>query len=147
MRYFATILILLAIALSSYEASAQPAPRGNDGQQMQPLNNILGNIRRQYPGQLSDVQGPNNGRYLIKWLTPDGQVLLLDVDARSGRVMGVRGDGNFRRQNFMPSPTFLPQRGRSRDDRFDRRPVDRSTNSFSDRRAERFNNRTNRWGR
>ena len=139
MRYFAAILILLAVALSGYDASAQPFPRGNGGQQMQSLNSILGNIRAQYPGQLSDVQGPTNGRYLIKWLTPDGQVLLLDVDARSGRVMGVRGGGNFRRQNFGPAPAFLPQRSRSRDDRLERGPVDRP--------VERFNNRNNRWNR
>jgi hypothetical protein len=132
MRYFAAILILLAVALSGYEASAQPFPRGNGGQQMQSLNNILSNIRRQYPGQLSDVQGPMNGRYLIKWLTPDGQVLELDVDARSGRVIGVRGDRNFRRQNYGPAPAFLPQRGRSRNDRLERGPVDR-TNNRSDR--------------
>ena len=143
MRYFAAILILLAVALSGYEASAQPFPRGNGGQQMQSLNSILGNIRRQYPGQLSDVQGPNNGRYLIKWLTPDGQVLLLDVDARSGRVIGVRGGGNFRRQNFGPAPAFLPQRGRSGNDRLERGPVDRTV----DRPIERFDNRSNRWNR
>lgn len=125
MRYFAPILMVLALALSGFEASAQPFPRQNGGQQMQPLNNILGNIRSQYPGQLSDVQGPNNGRYLIKWLTPDGQVLLLDVDARTGRVVGVSGGGNFRRQNFAPAPAFLPQtrparNNRFRNDRFDR---------------------------
>nr|TFG53040.1 MAG: hypothetical protein E4H34_04230 [Hyphomicrobiales bacterium] len=120
MRYFAAILIVLALVLGGFEASAQPGPRQNGGQQMQPLNNILGAIRSQYPGQLSDVQGPTNGRYLIKWLTPDGQVLLLDVDARTGRVLGVRGDGNFRRQNFAPAPAFLPERNRSRNERIQR---------------------------
>ena len=145
MRYFATILILLAVALSGFEASAQPFPRQNGGQQMQPLNNILGSIRSQYPGQLSDVQGPVNGRYLIKWLTPDGQVLLLDVDARTGRVIGVRGGRNFRRQNFAPAPTFLPERNRLRNERRERR------RSRMDWRRDSFNNRTdedldNRWG-
>jgi hypothetical protein len=139
MRCFAAILILLAVALSGYDASAQPFPRGNGGQQMQSLNSILGNIRREYPGQLSDVQGPTNGRYLIKWLTPEGQVLLLDVDARTGRVIGVRGDDNFRRQNFAPAPAFLPQRRRSRSEGLERGPADRP--------VERFGNRTDRWNR
>lgn len=134
MRYFAAILILLAVALSGFDASAQPLPRGNGGQQMQPLNSILGNIRREYPGQLSDVEGPRNGRYLIKWLTPDGQVLELDVDARTGRVIGVRGGGNFRRQNFGPAPAFLPQR-QPRNQRFELGPYDRT------------HSRSNRWNR
>ena len=135
MRYFATILIVLAVALSSHEVSAQPFPRSGGGQQMQSLDNILVNIRRQYPGQLSDVQGPINGRYLIKWLTPDGQVLLLDVDGLTGRVIGVRGGENFRRQNFRPAPTFLPQRSQRVNNRFEGSP------------AERFDNRSNRWSR
>jgi hypothetical protein len=43
------------------------------------------------------VQGPNMGpqgepHYRLKWLTPDGRVLWLDTDARTGRVLGVEGD-------------------------------------------------------
>jgi len=131
MRNIAAIFIVLAFALGGIDASAQPVPRGNE--QMQPLNNILGNIRQQYPGQLSDVEGPRNGRYLIKWLTPDGQVLELDVDARTGRVLGVRGGGNVRRQNFGPAPAFLPQR-QPRNQRFERSPP-----GWSDSRSNRWN--------
>ena len=133
MRYLTVILFLLAFALSGHTASAQPFPRGNGAEEMQPLNTILGNIRSQYPGQLSDVEGPRNGRYLIKWLTPEGQVLELDVDARSGRVLGVRGGGNFRRQNFGPAPAFLPQRQPAQR-RFEPGPHDRT-----DRRSYRWN--------
>ncbi len=146
MRYLAPILIVLALALGGFDASAQPFPRQNGGQQMQSLNNILGNIRSQYPGRLSDVQGPTNGRYLIKWLTPDGRVLLLDVDARSGRIVGVRGGRNFRRQNFGAAPAFLPERRRSRIERFEqsrpnRRTIDRLNHRFDDRRVDRANRR------
>ena len=54
-------------------------------------------IRRERPGNLADVQGPNIGpagdpRYRLKWITPDGRVLWLDTDARTGRVLGVEGD-------------------------------------------------------
>ena len=91
MRYFAPLLIVLAVALGA-PVAAQPFGNGG-GQQMQSLDSILSNIRRQHPGQLSDVQGPNNGRYLIKWLTPDGRVLWLETDARTGQILGVRGGG------------------------------------------------------
>jgi hypothetical protein len=153
MQYFAVIFIFLAVTLSGCKASAQPLPRQNGGQQTQSLNSILGNIRRQYPGQLSDVQGPVNGRYLIKWLMPDGLVLQIEVDARTGRVFGVRGDRNFRRQNFMPSPAFLPERGRVRNERFERRPTRNDWSVYSlvnhsnNRVAHRWNDRPNRWNR
>ena len=110
MKYLATLLIVWAVAFGAPEASAQPFPR-QGGQQMQSLNAILANIRQQFPGQLSDVQGPVNGRYLVKWLTPDGQILFIDVDARSGQIIGVRGGGNFRRQSFEPMPTFRADPG------------------------------------
>jgi hypothetical protein len=43
------------------------------------------------------VQGPIMGpagepHYRLKWVTPDGRVLWLDTDARTGRVMGVEGN-------------------------------------------------------
>jgi hypothetical protein len=115
MKYVATILILLSLALSIPQASAQPFPRRDGGpqaQQMLPLNMILANIRRQFPGQLSDVQGPRNGILVIKWLTPDGQILFIEADARTGQILGVSGGGNFRRQNFAPTPAFQPDRDR-----------------------------------
>jgi hypothetical protein len=61
------------------------------------LDEIMRGIRRERPGNLADVQGPNIGpagdpRYRLKWLTPDGRVLWLDTDARTGRVLGVEGD-------------------------------------------------------
>jgi hypothetical protein len=151
MRYFAAIFVVLAVALSGFAATAQPFPRPNGGQQMQPLNNILGAIRSQYPGQLSDVQGPVNGRYLIKWLTPQGEVLLLDVDARTGQVLGVRGGGNFRRQNFAPESTYIPERDRWRNDRLERRRQRMGPSAIfpspGNRGDARRDQRANRWDR
>jgi hypothetical protein len=60
------------------------------------------------------VQGPNVGafgepHYRLKWLTPDGRVLWLDTDARTGRVLGVEGDD---RRVERPPPGAFGQRRR-----------------------------------
>src|ERR1700684_1716731 len=59
-----------------------------------PLDRILPHIRSTHPGSFSDIDGPfvdGAGRlhYRIKWLTPEGQVVWLDADARTGRILGV----------------------------------------------------------
>jgi len=101
MRYFAPILFLflLGAAASPDQASAQPfrARQGVQSGEVRSLDEILNGIRRERPGSLADVQGPNTGaqgepHYRLKWLTPDGRVLWLDTDARTGRVLGVEGD-------------------------------------------------------
>jgi hypothetical protein len=101
MRYLAPILIvlLLGAAAAPSPVSAQPfrARQGVQSGQVRSLGEILNGIRRERPGNLADVQGPNIGpggdaRYRLKWLTPDGRVLWLDTDARTGRVLGVEGD-------------------------------------------------------
>ena len=100
MRYFAPILFLFLLGATacSDPASAQPfrARQGVQSGEVRSLDEILNGIRRQRPGSLADVQGPNAGpagepHYRLKWLTPDGRVLWLDTDARTGRVLGVEG--------------------------------------------------------
>ena len=60
-----------------------------------PLEVILGNVARRYPGHHIGVDGPNQqgGRmvYRIKWLTPDGRVIIIIVDAETGQILGQRG--------------------------------------------------------
>lgn len=101
MRYVAPIFILflLGAAACPVAASAQPfrAREGVQNGQVRSLDEIMRGIRRERPGNLADVQGPNMGpsgdpRYRLKWITPDGRVLWLDTDARTGRVLGVEGD-------------------------------------------------------
>src|SRR5215469_11292243 len=79
MRYFAPILffVLLGAAASSDQAFAQPfrARQGVQSGEVRSLDEILSGIRRQRPGSLADVQGPNAGpagepHYRLKWLTP-----------------------------------------------------------------------------
>jgi len=135
MRFLAPILIalLLGAALSSPTA-AQPyrARQGVQSGEVRSLDEILNGIRRERPGSLADVQGPNAGafgepHYRLKWLTPDGRVLWLDTDARTGRVLGVEGDDrrvqrpppaarfDRRRRDFYPDgPPVGPPNGYQR---------------------------------
>jgi hypothetical protein len=135
MRYFALLfaLLLLGAAASPVPASGQPfrARQGVQNGQVRSLDEIMRGIRRERPGNLADVQGPNVGptgdaRYRLKWITPDGRVLWLDTDARTGRVLGVEGDdrgppiplppGAFgqRRGNFVPGGPVPPPPGYDR---------------------------------
>ncbi len=74
---------VLVLGLISTAASAASAP---------PLDNILPIIERQVPGTMLDVrETPSQSskrelRYQIKWLTADGRVVWLNVDARTGHV-------------------------------------------------------------
>jgi hypothetical protein len=107
------ILALLAFAaLGLGEASAQRYPRGPYDSQVVPLERVLPQIRRGYPGTFYDAEGPypdamGNPHYHIKWMTPEGRILWLDTDARTGHVLGVNGSGwrnQFRGQYPAPSP-------------------------------------------
>ena len=113
MRYFAPLcaFLLLSAAAVHGPASAQPnrAREGVQSGEVRSLNEILNGIRRERPGSLADVEGPNTGpygepHYRLKWLTPDGRVLWLDTDARTGRVLGVQGDDRG------PGPGAMPGR-------------------------------------
>ena len=101
MRYrvlmFAAFLSALAACAGTAAAQPYRARQGVQSGQVQSLDQILNGIRRQRPGSLADVQGPNPSpegqpRYRLKWVTPDGRVLWLDTDARTGRVLGVEGE-------------------------------------------------------
>ena len=109
MRYFAPLFafLLLGAATVPGPASAQPfGPRqGVQSGQVRSLGEILDNVRRQRPGNLADVQGPNIGpsgepHYRLKWVSPNGRVEWLDTDARTGRVLGVEGPD--------PGPNIFP---------------------------------------
>jgi len=97
--------IILAV-LAIFLLGAPPAFAGRGG--VQPLDRILSLLRAERGGTFYDAEGPfddgnGNMHYRIKWLTPQGQLIWLDTDARTGRVLGV--DGGF------------PRRGRFDNDR------------------------------
>ncbi len=96
--------IVIALFLA-FSAAALPGPaladhyRARDAVtagQVQPLGKIMRQINPRYPGRLLDAQLGQRGRngrwiYLIKILDNRGSVQLLTVDAKSGRVLKVRG--------------------------------------------------------
>ena len=73
---------------------AAPAFAGPGG--AQPLDRILSHLRAERGGTFYDAEGPfddgnGNIHYRIKWLTPEGKLIWLDTDARTGRVLGTDG--------------------------------------------------------
>ncbi|HEY7978514.1 MAG TPA: hypothetical protein VID67_09990 [Rhizomicrobium sp.] len=93
---FLAFLAVLAVGLQPASAQPRRAPG------VQPLDRVLPQVRSRYPGTFYDADGPfndedGNPHYRLKWMTPEGRVIWLDTDARTGRVLGVehnrtRGD-------------------------------------------------------
>lgn len=85
-------------------APVPPAPvviarRGGDQDEagaVLPLDQVLANLRAHYSGDMLEVKGggrDGDGRpYRIKWLTDEGAVLYITVDARTGDIISVQGD-------------------------------------------------------
>lgn len=129
-RFFLMLLPLLAPFLAAGIAVAQPSGA-------QPLDRLLPQIRRNVPGQFLDAEGASNGsdpHYHLKWLTPDGRVMWLDADARTGRVLRqAPGRDSFDTQR---------PRGDAQVGPLDRREEGRSTNPRDDRQDQpRFDTR------
>jgi hypothetical protein len=91
MRELGLLAVLLAFFALPAPASAQWGRPGDGG--VQTLDQILPGIRTDHPGRFYDAEGPfpdamGGMHYRIKWLTPEGRVIWLDTDARTGRVIG-----------------------------------------------------------
>ncbi len=106
---------LAAVPLFFAPAPAQAQPRYVPG--VMPLDRMLPGIRRAYPGEFYDADGPTPGpdgdmHYHLKWMTPDGRIEWLDTNARTGRVMGAAPgrdtfDGPGPGRRFVPAPSHL----------------------------------------
>mgnify|MGYP003341110639 CR=1 FL=1 len=108
-------LLLLGAATGADDASAQPyrAREGVQNGQVRSLDQIVSGVRRQRPGNLADVEGPNFGpqgdaHYRLKWVSPDGRVQWLDTDARTGRILGVQGDERGGPPGYGPGAGYPP---------------------------------------
>jgi hypothetical protein len=82
---------------------------------VQPLQQILPGIRNGYPGRFYDAEGPypdgaGGLHYRIKWMTPEGRIVWLDTDARTGRVIG-RVPGGWGGMPPPPPPYGYPRAG------------------------------------
>jgi|SRR5215469_1551608 len=87
------VIVLTLLALMSPAAAQWRYPPYRN---VQRLDQILPGIRMAHPGRFYDAEGPfpdsvGNMHYRIKWLTPEGRVIWLDADARTGRVSGAPG--------------------------------------------------------
>jgi hypothetical protein len=89
-------------AMPAY-AQGRSMPRGD----VQTLDRILPGIASRYPGTFYDAEGPFpdvNGtpHYRLKWMTPEGRIIWLDTDARTGRVFSVQQ--NYARDPYYRAP-------------------------------------------
>jgi len=109
MRKVLILLAILTLGWPGTQALAQGHARERvRSGEVQPLDRILPEIRRDHPGSFYDAEGPfpdaNGGyRYRLKWLTPEGRVIWLDTDARTGRVLNARR-GEEREMQDRPVP-------------------------------------------
>ena len=90
--FLAFVLTLLALTGPAAAQWQRPPPYRN----VPPLDRWLPGIRMTHPGRFYDAEGPypdaaGNMHYRLKWLTPEGRVIWLDTDARTGRVIGRAG--------------------------------------------------------
>ena len=83
------------VLAQGYGRDHDRAREGVRAGQLLPLEVVLGNVAARFPGHHLAVDGPfqRDGRwiYRIKWLTPDGRVLIVFADAETGQVLDVRG--------------------------------------------------------
>ncbi len=91
--FFAVLAVTQSptVAIARDHDKAQEAVRAGEAQ---PLGAIMRQVGRRYPGQLLDAQLTRKGKrwiYRLKVLAKDGRVLHLQVDAKSGRVLKVKG--------------------------------------------------------
>lgn len=103
MRLLSILLLNLAVSVA---LTAAPPARAESEQdraraavragQIKPLNAILNRIRGRVPGRVLGVElnGGQNGQpwvYGIRMLTPRGDVVEFQVDARSANIISMRG--------------------------------------------------------
>ncbi len=98
---FAAVFSLLAVSVSPATAGHDRARRAFEAGEIVGLGEILSRIHATYRCRVLDVELSDGGRktapaawvYGITVLTPDGNVLMLRVDARSAEILDVTGRG------------------------------------------------------
>lgn len=102
----AAILVLAAIAAMQLSGLAAPVPTAAKSEQERvreavqageilPLSVVLDRVRGQVPGRVLDARVRGGGSrpwlYVVKMLSSDNRVVVVTADARTGRVLEVRG--------------------------------------------------------
>ncbi len=62
------------------------------GGEIRPLDDILANVAKQYPGEVIDVDfelEDMRWAYEIKLIAPDGRVMEIEIDAKTGQILEV----------------------------------------------------------
>lgn len=95
MKCMMVVGFLAALVLAGPAAAYDEQDRAREGVRsgdIQPFSQIKREIERRFDGRMLDAQLSGNGEsYNIKMLTPEGDVLVIETDARTGRVLGVKG--------------------------------------------------------
>ena len=90
---FIIVAALLALGLATPAEAQRRARDAVRSGQAQPLGQVLPAVMGRCPGQFLDAwlrQAGGGQVYVIKILRPGGRVAKLQVDARSGRIVGGR---------------------------------------------------------
>ncbi|MDP4622700.1 MAG: PepSY domain-containing protein [Hydrogenophaga sp.] len=77
-------------ALASSDGDHERALQAVQSGQVLPLTQVLALVERTHPGQVLEVELESHDRqwqYEIKLLQPDGRLLKLKIDARSGSIL------------------------------------------------------------
>lgn len=93
------VALLMAAAMNTQWASADPDPGNADGrEEVAPLRSLLAQLSAAYPGSVLEVEleREENGRediwvYEIKLLTDSGRVLKLEYDAVNLELLKIKG--------------------------------------------------------
>lgn len=88
------LLIVLALAPAGLADDHDRARAARERGDIRPLEDILPSVRQRFPGDVVRIELENeHGRWIyeIKLISPDGRLVELDVDARSGEVVEVEG--------------------------------------------------------
>jgi uncharacterized membrane protein YkoI len=109
-RLFRTLIMSVVIAVFAAPLKAdddhERARRAFESGQIVGLNQILRRVHSTYPGKILEVElderrGSNRGSpwvYTVKVLTPQGRVVDLRLDAKTMRIIEVRGRGAGKRR-------------------------------------------------
>jgi hypothetical protein len=109
---FRLVFLLFAAASIFGAAPAYAQGRMMPRSDVQTLDRILPGVASRYPGTFYDAEGPfpdASGalHYRLKWMTPEGRIIWLDTDARTGHVIG-RAPGAW---GGPPPPSYGYPRG------------------------------------
>ena len=95
LRIAAFLAVLVAAAEPARSAASSADETIVVAQDFVPLEQVLEQVRASHPGHQLSVSGPaKRGQgyvYQIKWLTDEGAVLYIVVDAESGSILSVDG--------------------------------------------------------